>query len=288
MTKYNDNNPFGLSPEERRVLYHWRNGDSMVDAYKKVMLSVYDIQALSEAALRKRVQRFFGTYRMREAMAATEGEKGDKAREDFKRWQETQKAKTINDFSGGAFDGTKAQSKEFSHYNSNTGTDGEENENVKLANENANLEAIKLAEENAKLGAIKSAESIKTAKDKWLESLNVSENPSSLTIYGTGQFLAYVAVKEIMSRQAEIRQRGISVLDKNGSVLTPTIISALKTAAAMILPFAPAPSAEDRKEMSKAAVLLGLFPEQILESPDDYTAPIPSTIDVQIDDKEKQ
>ena len=65
--------------------------------------------------------------------------------------------------------------------------------------------------------------------------------------------------------------------------MTPTIISALKTAAAMILPFAPAPSAEDRRQMSKAAVLLGLLPDNIQENPDDYTAPIPATIDVSED-----
>jgi hypothetical protein len=48
----------------------------------------------------------------------------------------------------------------------------------------------------------------------------------------------------------------------------------------MVLPFAPAPTVEDRKEMTKAAVLLGLMPESISESPDDYTAPMPTTIEV--------
>ena len=96
-----------------------------------------------------------------------------------------------------------------------------------------------------------------------------------MTIYGTGQFIAYMAVKEIMDRQAEIKKRGLTALDKNGSVFTPTILNALKTAAAMVLPFAPAPTAEDRKEMSKAAVLLGLFPDDIKEDPDFSTAAPP-------------
>ena len=100
-------------------------------------------------------------------------------------------------------------------------------------------------------------------RDLLLESLNINKDPSAMTIYGTGQFLAYVAVKEIMQRQREIKDRHIDVLSKDGSALTPNIINAIKTAAAMILPFAPAPSAEDRREMSKAAVLLGLMPDKI-------------------------
>lgn len=215
----------------------------MTEAFKKVMLSPFDRQALSDAALKKRVVRFFSTYRMREAMAATPGERGDKAREDFEAWKLKQKVDAVKKFGSSP------------RYHS--------------------PEEIAEVERKAR-----EAQENKPDKDKWLESLNVNENPSALTIYGTGQFLAYMAVKEIMARQQEIKQKGISVLDKNGSALTPTIISALKTAAAMVLPFAPAPSAEDRKQMSKAAILLGLLPENIRESPDDYTAPAPNVIEI--------
>lgn len=237
MANNNEENPFGLSPEEKRVLKYWQNGDTMTDAYKKVMLSKFDLQAISDSALRKRVVRFFNTYRMREAMASTPGERGDKAREDFENWKTGQKQDAIRSF---------AKPSPIVEY-----------------------ERVKSEEEGA----------VKSERDKWLESLNVNSNPSAMTIYGTGQFLAYMAVKEIMARQNAIKDGRISVLDKNGSVFTPTIISALKTAAAMVLPFAPAPSAEDRKEMSKAAVLLGLMPDSITESPDDYTAEPPVTID---------
>jgi hypothetical protein len=63
MSVYNDDNPYGLSPNERRVLHHWQNGETMADAYRKVMLPQID-KELSEAAFNKRVQRFFGTLRM--------------------------------------------------------------------------------------------------------------------------------------------------------------------------------------------------------------------------------
>lgn len=248
----NTENPFGLSPEELRVLHYWQRGDTMIDAYKKVMLSMYDAQAISAPALRKRVFRFFNTYRMREAMAATPGEAGEKAKADFEKWKESQTEETVKRFIGKP----KGLSTE---------------ERVQI--ENAHYEAT--------TGKKATVGTDKADRDKWIESLNVNENPSALSIYGTGQFMVYMAVKEMMARQAEIKAKGISALDKNGSVFTPTIISALKTAAAMILPFAPAPSAEDRKEMSKAAVLLGLMPESITESPDDYTAPLPATIEVE-------
>lgn len=243
-------NPFGLSPEEKRVLHYWQNGDNMTEAYKKVMLSMYDAQAISKPALMKRVQRFFSTYRMREAMAATPGERGEKAKEEFEKWRTTQNADTVKRFTGREL-GVKA---------------------LKVAAENKYFE--KITGEKATVGTDKSD------REKWLESLNINENPSAMTIYGTGQFLCYMAVKEIMARQNAIKEKGISVLDAKGSVFTPTIISALKTAAAMVLPFAPAPTAEDRKEMSKASILLGLLPETIKEDPDDYTAEPPVTINI--------
>lgn len=254
MTIYNDNdNPFGLSPDERRVIYHWQKGDTMTDAYKKVMLSEYDKQAISELALKKRVQRFFDTYRIREAMAATPGERGEKAKKDFEKWKNSQKEEQVKRL--------KPNERTFRE--------------IQRDYDNKVFE-----EEVIRRGGGPKKEQRELDKEAWLESLNINKDPSAMTVYGTGQFLTYVAVKEIMARQAEIKLKGISPLDKNGSALTPTIISALKTAAAMVLPYAPAPSAEDRREMSKAAVLLGLFPDNIQEDPDAYTAPIPNAIDV--------
>lgn len=236
-----------LTPEEIKVLYYWQNGDNMTTAYKKVMLSEEDAKTISEVALKKRVLRFFNTHRMRIAMANTPTRKGEKASENLKRWEDNQKSALIK----------------------------------RMHPHEVKVE--KLQEEISKLENKPDKEGLKFTKsdrEKWLDSLNIRENPTSMTIYGTGQFLAYMAVKEIMARQDEIKKQKISPLAKNGSVFTPTIISALKTAAAMVLPFAPAPTEEDRKEMSKAAVLLGLVPDNIKESPDDYTAPMPDTVEI--------
>lgn len=277
---YDKDNPFGLSPEELRVLKYWADGESMADAYRRVMMSMYDQKAVTEAALKMRVKRFFDTYRMRQAMAACPGERGERARKDFDKWKKTHEEQTIKRFV------------DTETYRNTTlvsmAADLRRNAKAELETQKAKLEQVVHDELEKQSVELKQEyderykEKYEQDKKAWWQSLNVNVDPCSLTIYGTGQFLASVAVKEILARQEAIREQNVDVLSKDGrgSALSPTIISALKTAAAMILPFAPAPSAEDRKQMSKAAVLLGLMPDDIQENPDDYTAPIPATIDV--------
>ena len=300
-----------LSPEEQRVLYYWSKGKSMTDAYKHVMLSAHDAQSLTEMALKKRVSRFFGTYRMRAAMAAVPGKRGEKAKTDFDKWMQTQKDSTVRKLApdmaklkekieSGEFENSSNESDNYEYPDNENSNEVKANQeqddadvcfgsdwNQKEPEEDKKEEAfnvkkllsekrIKQMEKEASLACPDNP----SDKQKWLASLQVNEKPSALTIYGTGQFLTYIAVKEVMERQAAIKAQGIGVLEKNGSALTQNIISAFKTAAAMILPFAPAPTTEERKEMSKAAILLGLMPDQIQENPDDYTAPPPVIIDV--------
>lgn len=255
---FSPENPYELSPQELRILRYWKDGAQKQEAYKRVMLSDWDQKALTKEAIIKRTNRLFDTYRMRLAMASCPGERGEKARKSFEKWRETHDSKVIKNLVGK--DGFKRKQL------INTYKEEMECQKEMMKKEFDEQYKQKLVED----------------RQEWLMSLNVNVEPSSLTIYGTGQFLVNVAVDEIRKRRKAIKEREVDVLstDGSGSALTPTIISALKTAAAMILPFAPAPSAEDRKQMSKAAVLLGLMPETIQEDPDDYTAPIPATIDV--------
>lgn len=293
-SKSEDKNPFGLSPDELKVLAKWAKGMSMSDAYSDVMLSVYDKKSIREAALKTRVNRFFDTWRMREAMANVGGERGEVGRRAFERWKINHRGESIKKWAGeeGVVAAKilmeAAQDKQedlLEGEGADVPEDFKANPRKKSA-KRVNLEKrIKgemehqrqLMEEEYEE---KYQDRVARDKEKWINSLNINVNPDSMTVYGTGQFLAYVAVKEIFARQNAIKASGKSVLDKDGSALTPVIISALKTAAAMILPFAPSPTAEDRKQMSKAAVLLGLMPDDITEDPDDYTAPAPVPIDV--------
>lgn len=291
--KDDDSNPFGLSPDELKVLAKWKKGASMADAYSDVMLSKYDKQSLKEGALKTRVNRFFDTWRMREAMANVGGERGEVGRRAFERWKINHRGESIKKWAGdegvvAAKIMMEAAQDEQEDLLAGEGADAPA-DNVpqvksikrktlekRIRNEMEYQRDLMEREYEEKY-----QDRVARDKEKWLNSLNINASPDSMTVYGTGQFLAYVAVKEIFARQNAIKASGKSVLDKDGSALTPVIISALKTAAAMILPFAPAPNAEDRKQMSKAAVLLGLMPEDITEDPDEYTAPIPNTIDAE-------
>lgn len=278
---------YNLSKEEELVLYYWSKGKSKIESYKSVMLTASELDRLTEAAIRKRVNRFFSTYRIREAMDKID-RRGGKGQEEFEVWQQRQREAMSRQLDPDMAKIKDRVRKEIANVISEvqqtqTGDDnqGSEDKSVKDDAEEimkkimtkSKLERIEKEVTNATKDAM-------TDKQKWLASLQVSSRPTALTIFGTGQFLTYVAIKEIFDRQAAIKERNIDVFDKNGSVLTPNIISALKTAAAMIIPYAPAPTDEDRHAMSKAAVLLGLMPDQIQEDPDDYTAPPPVIIDV--------
>lgn len=275
------NNPFGLSEDELRVLKCWRKGMTKADAYRYVMVSEQDERIVNKEAMKKRIKRFYDTYRIRQAMAATPGKRGQEAKKEFEEWKSKHNGEVISEFLGQQ--GVKVQRLISEKMNSPV-TRTETNPVVSNNPPEPSLSQTEQFDNELEIGD-KRLSKIERDKIDWLNSLNVSADPSALTIYGTGQYLISVAVKEISARQKAIKKDGISVLAANGrgSALTPTIISALKTAAAMILPFAPAPSAEDRRQMSKAAVLLGLLPDNIQENPDDYTAPIPATIDVSED-----
>lgn len=296
--KKDDPNPFGLSPDEQKVLAKWAKGASMADAYSDVMLSKYDKQALKEAALKTRVNRFFDTWRMREAMANVGGERGEVGRRSFERWKINHRGESIKKWAGeegvvaakilmeaaqdrqeDLLEGEGAEVPEDWKENPQTKSRKRISLERRIKNEMEHQRELMEQEYEEKY-----QDRVARDKEKWLNSLNINATPDSMTVYGTGQFLAYVAVKEIFARQNAIKASGKTALDKDGSALTPVIISALKTAAAMILPFAPSPTAEDRKQMSKAAVLLGLMPEDISEDPDEYTAPAPVPIDVGNDD----
>lgn len=292
--KKDDPNPFGLSPDEQKVLAKWAKGASMADAYSDVMLSKYDKQAIKEAALKTRINRFFDTWRMREAMANVGGTRGELGRRGFERWKINHRGESIKKWAGeeGVVAAKilmeAAQDKQedlLEGEGAEVPEDWKENPQKKSRKRISLEKRIKNEMEHQRdlmeqEYEEKYQDRVARDKEKWLNSLNINATPDSMTVYGTGQFLAYVAVKEIFARQNAIKASGKTALDKDGSALTPVIISALKTAAAMILPFAPSPTAEDRKQMSKAAVLLGLMPEDISEDPDEYTAPAPVPIDV--------
>ena len=249
-------NPFELNPEQLAVLLKWQDTGDRLQAYIDVMVGETERTRIKKGTIRQRAARFFNQENMKAAMISTPGKRGQSFRDEQQAKQRKARAQAVRV-------AKEAHS-------------GFINPPPPRPKEEQKREAAMTAEEKA-------AE----CQRKWMRSLTISDEPTAISVYGTGLFLAGVAVKEILARQAEIKLRGISPLEKDGtgSPLTPTIISALKTAASMILPFAPAPNADERHEMSKAAVLLGLLPDTIKESPDAFTAPPPNTIEITAEKK---
>lgn len=250
-----------LSPDELRALALWRKGETMTNAYKRVMLSPQESKIISKSALQKRVVRFFGTDRMRAAMAATEGDRGDRAKADYEKWKCSQKLDAIKKFAD--IPSKKAESRP-------------------AQQEEPPAQAPSVKTDNT---ALDTPQSHANAKKAWIESLQVSESPTAMSIYGTGLFLAQTAIQQIMKRKKEIEVNGVSCFEKNGTPYTALDLNALRTAASMILPFAPPPTTAERRAMSLAGVMIGLAQDAIEESPDDYTAPPPCTIEAKVDKK---
>lgn len=248
-----------LSADELRAVELWREGYSMLDAYKNVMISKDDAQKITPSTLKKRVQRFFGTQRMRDAMRASYYERGPDAQKSYLDW----KKKQANDAKN-ALSAFSKQNKPKQKTGGAAATGG--------ASEQGG------GAYDAALFSVERAEN--DFKQLWLESLSFTDNPTAMSVYGTGLFLAQTAVQQILKRQKEIRDRGLSPLEKDASPYSALDLNAIRTAASMLLPFAPPPTTAERKAMSLAGVLLGLSSDAIEEKPDEYTAPPPAAIDI--------
>lgn len=284
-----------LKKEEQEAVELWASGKSMTEAYCIVMKKKgYDIDALPKQTLNKRVQRFFASDKIKEAMVLSGRDREVRVR------QEVERKKAIEKYTAVAKrvepkikEAVEAEKK------AETRREGvkKEREIVRESNNISsfvdkvvipNVSSHKTSDFASKVESVTQTNEInplniadKSAKDKWLESLMITDEPSAISVYGTGQFVMYHAVSEIMKRDRAIKMQrsGTGVFDKNGSVFTPLILNALKTAASMIIPFVQTQDFVQDKGAAMAITLLGLMQDKIEENPDDYTAPIPPSVD---------
>lgn len=277
-----------LTQDEFEALQLWSAGRTMVDAYCEVMRRKEDVDSLPKQTLNKRVQRFFGSERMKRVMA-NNNEYREKA---------IVRQKTM-DVYGPVVQKIKPKIKQAVEVEKKT----EEKKKEKYESLiNRRKEAISSIIDNVVLPSASNEDSSsqtnnmqsinisdRSAREKWLESLMITENPSAISVYGTGQFIMYHAVNEMMKRDKAIKEkrRETGIFEKNGSVFTPLILNAFKTAASMIIPFTAAQTGEQQKEISMAAAMLGLLQDNITEDPDAYTAPPPPTVDIETIDVTK-
>lgn len=276
-----------LTQDELDALDLWVKGKSMTDAYCTVMRRNHkDISSLSKQTLDKRVQRFFGSKQMQLAMTVRELERECAKKPNSKiskRIVGSQKEKPL----------TAEQKETVKKYTSvvkqlspSIQKMSEEDEKEEV---DPNLYEAK--KQNVKLDPLSMSLEIppKTPKEKWLESLTITNEPSAISVWGTGQFILYHAVNEMNKRDRAIkdRKKGTGIFEENGSVFTPMILNAFKVAASMILPFVQTQLGDQQKEITMASALLQLSMDNIKVDPDAYTAPIPPTVEVETIDVTK-
>lgn len=276
-----------LTQDELDALDLWVKGKSMTDAYCTVMRRNHkDISSLSKQALDKRVQRFFGSKQMQLAMTVKELERECAKKPNSKiskRIIGSQKKKPL----------TAEQKETVKKYTSvvkqlspSIQKMSEEDEKEEV---DPNLYEAK--KQNVKLDPLSMSLEIppKTPREKWLESLTITNEPSAISVWGTGQFILYHAVNEMNKRDRAIkdRKKGTGIFEENGSVFTPMILNAFKVAASMILPFVQTQLGDQQKEITMASALLQLSMDNIKVDPDAYTAPIPPTVEVETIDVTK-
>lgn len=243
-----------LSPDELKIILLWRkNGGNMTAAYKQVMIPKGS--TITNAALKKRVLRFFKQERIRAAMEATDGNLGEKTRIRHKKELQRQQKEALSKFS-----------------------DDQKNDPYIKTVIGATL-PIQLEAD---------LEQAKSAQERYRESLQMNGNVDSISVTESAKMVLNYAITEMLERKKAIRERGVDVLDQTGkgSALTKNIIYALKTTADILLPFAPPPTTAERREMSKAGQILCSLISGINENPDDYAVSSNYAIDVTIAHKD--
>lgn len=285
-----------LTQDELDAVALWASGKTMTEAYCEVMRrNDVDISKLPKQTLNKRVQRFFNSEKMKKAMLVT-GQGRDerikraaarqKAIDTYGRVLKNVKPKIKKAVAAEEEKENKAREKEvakegrsIASFVDNIVLPNVTKDNANSANPTSRIEEVTNTHDIKDINIAN-----KQAREKWLESLTITEEPEAISVFGTGQFIMYHAVSEIMRRDRAIKEKryGTGVFDKNGTVFTPLILNAFKTAASMIIPFTTTQDAVQNKEITMATTLLGLMQDKIQEDPDDYTAPIPPTVTIDV------
>lgn len=268
----NDFNPDDdLTADELRVVNLWRKGLSMTQAYCKIMLP--KTEKVSQSALKKRVIRFFQSKRIRAAMESTAGWKGNSAKKKFDRDDEREREKAFKSFKKEAESNPLFTDEEKEKAKANSIS---QDEIDTLTQGNGYLQRIMQTQEPDSLN--EQYQELKSARDRWRESLQITDTPSIMSVTGSALFIMNTAISEIIERKAAIKREGVSILKT--TALPSNLVSAFKASADVILPFAPPPTAAERKEMSKAGQILCSLISNINEKPEDYAVSSQGIIDV--------
>lgn len=283
-----------LSPNEVDVIKEWFKGKTRVEAWVNIMRPDVSATYMNERSLRSQATRFWGTVRIKKIMAMIDEWGKDpivkvgltsirihsKVRPDVVYSDPSDYVPTSGEKS---FDDIAVGSEEIDALDDQQDFQDESDSPVNDASENK--KSIPHTDKKPSIPqTIAKKRSYAEQRQAWLESFQDIENPSATTPYGIGLWLGSRVLAQVNKREQWIERHNISPMDKDGCPYTSTDISAVKTVLAALLPFAPAPTQQELKQLTTAGLIISLTAEEMGINPDEYVAPTPPGVKSRADE----
>lgn len=283
-----------LSPNEIDIIKEWFKGKSRVEAWADVMRPDVSATYLNESSLRSQAARFWRTIRVKKIMLLI-----DEWSKDYRvnialtaiRMNSKTKPDVVysdpNDYvpepEDKTFDEIVVPDEDVDDIDERHDSQGESDVQTNDTVENKKPTVITDKKPSSSQSLTKKR-SYSEQRQAWLESFQDIENPSATTPYGIGLWLGSRVLAQVNKREQWIERHNISPMDKDGCPYTSTDISAVKTVLAALLPFAPAPTQQELKQLTTAGLIISLTAEEMGINPDEYVAPTPPGVKSRADE----
>lgn len=283
-----------LSPNEIDIIKEWLKGKSRVEAWIDVMRPDVSATFLNERSLRSQASRFWGTLRVKKIMLLIdEWGKDSSVKVALTAIRMNSKIKPDVVYSDPSDYVPEPEDKTFDEIvvpdedvdDLDEQHDSQDESDVQTNNTAENKKpTVTTDKKPSSSQSLTKKRSYSEQRQAWLESFQDIENPSATTPYGIGLWLGSRVLAQVNKREQWIERHNISPMDKDGCPYTSTDISAVKTVLAALLPFAPAPTQQELKQLTTAGLIISLTAEEMGINPDEYVAPTPPGVKSHADD----
>lgn len=283
-----------LSPNEIDIIKEWFKGKSRVEAWADVMRPDVSATYLNEKSLRSQATRFWRTLRVKKIMLLIdEWSKDYRVNVALTAIRMNSKTKPDVVYSDPSDYVPKPEDKTFDEIvvpDEDVDDLDEQHDSQNESDVQANSTAenkkptVTTDKKPSSSQSLAKKRSYSEQRQAWLESFQDIENPSATTPYGIGLWLGSRVLAQVNKREQWIERHNISPMDKDGCPYTSTDISAVKTVLAALLPFAPAPTQQELKQLTTAGLIISLTAEEMGINPDEYVAPTPPGVKSHADD----
>lgn len=274
-----------LSPNEIDIIKEWFKGKSRVEAWVNIMRPDVSATYLNERSLRSQATRFWGTVRVKKIMLLIdEWGKDPRVKVALTAIRMNSKIKPDVVYSDPSDYVPEPEDKTFDEIvvpdedvdDLDEQHDSQDESDVQTNNTAENKKPTAATDKKPSPSqSLTKKRSYSEQRQAWLESFQDIENPSATTPYGIGLWLGSRVLAQVNKREQWIERHNISPMDKDGCPYTSTDISAVKTVLAALLPFAPAPTQQELKQLTTAGLIISLTAEEMGINPDEYVAPTP-------------